>query len=1101
MTTIFTRHFLKEKLMTLKNMRSILENSGWSSTENAYVKIGRGGGLGRKIQKLFYALAVTGTLLYSTASLHAQANDTYTSNQNGNWTSPIWDVERDYVSGGGHWESVMVDITDPSYDPNDNMTWWKDVWVVDPPTTSPTADYPGQLSWDDVMIEHQVTLNSNIAHLLDDLIVNTNGVLNFTSGTFEAENVENIGRINLSGNANLNFSSYLENDPGATIDVTGNAKILATTTLNYYGKTIENVGTINIHDTVNSEIAGIVNDGTVNVTNGSVKFNGNSQNTRGTGTIENAEVTFENGFNTGDYWGNSTNAVTTIKKSKVTTGNAALDSGSNDVYGDLVVLAGATLNITDSEIKILGRGIYESEIVAQGTGATATITNSSITHDAPEFYVAAVDGGKITLDHSSVTADSIDIASGTIELRNKTTVTGDLYVGNYYGGDSTVTAENKLLVRGAGNKIDGNVVYAADSTSTFIIEGQNKDTDFLTITGDIRYEDSSVSVSTFSASAAAPASSTFNFGVSNLTVDVSPSVLEALATNDTLTIGQGTKFTNVVLAGQGSNTINFVLNKDSGIRSDAGKTFNAKTIETTDSFLYVGVDQSGDVGKISADSIALNGTTTVILLNTDNANTSNIVVKTDDIFDSSNVKIGNDNYVAADADKTKVSGENKIAVTTTESNSSKLIITSATGNKNGETVNEFDLDVDASGDVVADANVTDTPDNDSGKPISGTTNVATLKTVLASPELQRSQLQQQIGQYAGSDNAKIEEALAQIDPAIAAVTEGQTVDAVSRFIHAGGRRTSNLLESSSRNLSYVADNNMPNSTILGQECDPCAPCGGRNFSRQLWFEGLGGWQNQSTTGVDGFTSDVGGFALGVDRHFDRNTILGVAFGGEFTSVKSKNGLNSAKADTLLVEFYGGRRFDDWFLSFSGGYAGSDWKTNRSAPFIDAWAKGKHDADAYFENVELSYRIGNKKRYLTPFIAYDFIQYREDAYTETGNGVFETTFAKRKTDAYLQTLGFRAGRTIRRNGIVWTPELTAGWLHDYGAGNVYTTGSFVAGGSPFVLLGTSRNINRGVLGLSLNAELSKQTSLTFRYDGEFTNHYNAQYLTGGINVSF
>ncbi|MDR0522598.1 MAG: autotransporter outer membrane beta-barrel domain-containing protein, partial [Planctomycetaceae bacterium] len=105
-------------------------------------------------------------------------------------------------------------------------------------------------------------------------------------------------------------------------------------------------------------------------------------------------------------------------------------------------------------------------------------------------------------------------------------------------------------------------------------------------------------------------------------------------------------------------------------------------------------------------------------------------------------------------------------------------------------------------------------------------------------------------------------------------------------------------------------------------------------------------------------------------------------------------------------------------------------------------------------------------------------------------------------AYLQTLGAKFGGTfVSGGGRLVKPEFSLGWLHDYGAGNLYQTVGFAAGGPQAVLFGTSRNTNRFVLGANIEAELSRRTTVFLRYDGEFADNYNGQYLTGGFNVKF
>ncbi|MDR1270891.1 MAG: autotransporter outer membrane beta-barrel domain-containing protein [Planctomycetaceae bacterium] len=251
--------------------------------------------------------------------------------------------------------------------------------------------------------------------------------------------------------------------------------------------------------------------------------------------------------------------------------------------------------------------------------------------------------------------------------------------------------------------------------------------------------------------------------------------------------------------------------------------------------------------------------------------------------------------------------------------------------------------------------------------------------------------------------------------------------------------------------------------------------------------------------MESYNADSFGFALGADKQITSDSLLGLSFGGYFSNAKSRSSNNSVKTDTLLFSIYGGRRIGNLFINVSGGYADGDLESKRSTSLLGGWANNKHNAKSYFGNVELAYRFGNKWSYLTPFISYDFIRYEEDAFTETGN--IAMNVAERNADAHFQTIGSRLGHQVKRNGILLNPELTFGWLHDYGSGSLHTTGQFVTRSPVFTVVGISRNKNRGVIGAKIDAELSKRTKVFIRYDGEFANHYNAQYLTGGVNIAF
>ncbi|MDR2756099.1 MAG: autotransporter domain-containing protein, partial [Planctomycetaceae bacterium] len=515
------------------------------------------------------------------------------------------------------------------------------------------------------------------------------------------------------------------------------------------------------------------------------------------------------------------------------------------------------------------------------------------------------------------------------------------------------------------------------------------------------------------------------------------------------------------------------------------------------SILYtkIGSDQWDKL--VAEGNIEFTGNTKVILLNYGNheaqVNADNIIETT-----AGKITVGD-----SDLNQSMVSTIDNNNATITGGTSQVVVESAKSGNVDQLQINEINVtdktvSVKITGNKATTPPPVNPPDNPSypDNPIFGTSNLEVLGDVLLAMG-PGNEIYQAIAGYAGNDQDKLMAALSQLDPVILSVATTQSLDAVQKFITAGHRRSFERLGTiyqSDFSGQFVGQVEAVGATVLGH-----APLSGQQNSCSLWFQALGGWQNQSTTGVEGYSADTFGFALGADQQITFDTLLGVSFGGHFSNAKSKSGNNSAKTDTILFSVYGGQRIDNLFFNASAGYAGGCLKSQRSTSLLGGWANSKRNAESYFGNLEMAYRFGNKLSYLTPFISYDFIGYEEDAFTETGN--IALNIAKRKANAYFQTLGARLGCQAKHSGILLNSELTLGWLHDYGSGSLYTTGQFVSGGPAFTVVGVSRNKNRGVLGVKIDTELSKWTNVFLRYDSEFATHYNAQYLTGGINITF
>jgi len=348
------------------------------------------------------------------------------------------------------------------------------------------------------------------------------------------------------------------------------------------------------------------------------------------------------------------------------------------------------------------------------------------------------------------------------------------------------------------------------------------------------------------------------------------------------------------------------------------------------------------------------------------------------------------------------------------------------------------------------------------------------------------------------DMDKFEALVSQLDPVALSIGSGVSGQVVTGF-------NSMAL---GRARATTAGNNVGAGTFRGQlACDPCAPIacgilgGFRSTSRELWFQGQGGLIDQKDAdGILGYYTNTYGYTLGMDRRIARRTVVGLGFSNNFYDTRMNHGLGTANTKTYLFSAYGGHREGNWLLSGSTGYVRSNLKSTRVVESV-GYAQGKRNADSFFSAFELARQFGSDWSYLTPFLGYDFVRYREGAFTETGQ-VIDMNVDKRRVNAYVQTLGARMGmRYVNRNGWIVNPVVTMGWIHDYGKGQTVTTAAFNEGGGRMVLDGTSRNKDRALIGFSLNTEVNRGLSIFGRYDGELASKYNSQNFQAGAVFQF
>ncbi len=276
------------------------------------------------------------------------------------------------------------------------------------------------------------------------------------------------------------------------------------------------------------------------------------------------------------------------------------------------------------------------------------------------------------------------------------------------------------------------------------------------------------------------------------------------------------------------------------------------------------------------------------------------------------------------------------------------------------------------------------------------------------------------------------------------------------------------------------------------------------FGHQLWFQGSGNWMKRTNADLGDYSADTFGFSIGMDRMLCCNFMWGISFGGNWTNTTFKSGGQSTSdISAFMLNLYGAY-FADWgYVSGTLGGMFGNIETKRNMTFDGSTASGDHDAKLF----TVAFEIGKKTNFLAadfnPFLSYQFMDLREDAFTESGS-LAALYVDKMSHSSFLQTLGFRFSRYYE-SAYGWSiePVLTAAWVHDFCGGNVSALSSFAFDDTHASMMATGYNISRDrcLLAADLNFITCCGREIFLRYAGEFSGQFGAHTVQAGFTFCF
>jgi outer membrane autotransporter protein len=275
-----------------------------------------------------------------------------------------------------------------------------------------------------------------------------------------------------------------------------------------------------------------------------------------------------------------------------------------------------------------------------------------------------------------------------------------------------------------------------------------------------------------------------------------------------------------------------------------------------------------------------------------------------------------------------------------------------------------------------------------------------------------------------------------------------------------------------------------------------------DWQTRLWVTPYGNWEHREADADSaGFRSGAFGVMAGFNRRRNSRLTWGWAAGGSWISADSDNGKGDKTIDAFKTMLDAAVEVTDWRLQLAAGYGHHRQKIERNS--FDGQFGGSNSAGQWGIRTEFQLKLGTGLFAMEPFAALDGITFSENGYLE--HSVRETgqsqSFGKLSENSLATTLGLRYRWRQTGQLVVWRPELTAAWFHEFGSDRVFRSSQL----DPFPTLFTFPESHRPrdhILGsIGIVGHLGSTMDLFARYATDITSDNTAHAILCGTHWKF
>ncbi len=276
----------------------------------------------------------------------------------------------------------------------------------------------------------------------------------------------------------------------------------------------------------------------------------------------------------------------------------------------------------------------------------------------------------------------------------------------------------------------------------------------------------------------------------------------------------------------------------------------------------------------------------------------------------------------------------------------------------------------------------------------------------------------------------------------------------------------------------------------------------------LWGELYGSWAEQDKVrdgaGVKyGYDLDTYGLAAGYDLPLSDRMIAGVTAGFGQSEIDFSGLDAKTDVDTFTLGAYSTYSRDKYYAEGLVSASYSEFDTERRITAAGTTAAADYNGgDAALRLGGGYHAVQGPNWTLGPIASLQYAYLWHEDFTESGAGEFNNDLDSGSYDSLLSRVGVAFNGAVPAGNMTLRPKMTLEWGHEYMDEEADITARFnYADAEWFKVDGAESGRNSLLVGAGVEAQLSDSLMLYLNYNGDYRHDFEAEAVTGGVQLAF
>ncbi len=271
-----------------------------------------------------------------------------------------------------------------------------------------------------------------------------------------------------------------------------------------------------------------------------------------------------------------------------------------------------------------------------------------------------------------------------------------------------------------------------------------------------------------------------------------------------------------------------------------------------------------------------------------------------------------------------------------------------------------------------------------------------------------------------------------------------------------------------------------------------------------WAQGFGAYLKQDPRDLSmGYTANIWGTSLGMDRLFSDHSLLGISGGYAKSYIRTSDSDTWTDIASYQGSVYGSYFKDSWYIDGIVSYARNKYDSSRHISFgaTDRTARSDYKGYQYSGYVEGGYTLRSKGWDITPLASVQYARLHLPGYSETGADSVNLAVDPQDYDMLQSSIGAKFAYPVLWNDSKVIPEFHLRWFYDFIGDRQQTTSTFTGGGASFSTEGYKPARSSYNAGARITLINKYGLTASLNYDFEMKEDFYSHTAYANIHIPF